>query len=130
DQREGTLFNLFAAIAIFISCLGLLGLATFTAQRRTKEIGVRKVLGAGVGNLIRLVSMDFLKLVIIAIVIAIPVGWFVMNKWLENFAYKTNISWWIFLIAAVIAILIAVLTVSWQAIRAAVANPVESLRME
>ncbi|TAN00122.1 MAG: FtsX-like permease family protein [Chitinophagaceae bacterium] len=130
DQREGTLFNLFAAIAIFISCLGLLGLATFTAQRRMKEIGVRKVLGASVGNLIRLVSVDFLKLVIIAIVIAIPVGWFVMNKWLENFAYKTDISWWIFLAAAAIAILIAVLTVSFQAIRAAVANPVEALRSE
>jgi ABC-type antimicrobial peptide transport system permease subunit len=130
DQREGTLFNLFAAIAIFISCLGLLGLATFTAQRRTKEIGVRKVLGASVGNLIRLVSVDFLKLVIIAIVIAIPVGWFVMNKWLENFAYKTDISWWIFLAAAAMAILIAVLTVSFQAIRAAVANPVEALRSE
>ncbi len=130
DQREGTLFNLFAAIAIFISCLGLLGLATFTAQRRTKEIGVRKVLGASVGNLIRLVSVDFLKLVIIAIVIAIPVGWFVMNKWLENFAYKTDISWWIFLAAAAMAILIAVLTVSFQAIKAAVANPVEALRSE
>lgn len=130
SQREGTLFNLFAAIAIFISCLGLLGLATFTAQRRTKEIGVRKVLGASVGSIIRLVSTDFLKLVIIAIVIAIPVGWFVMNKWLENFAYKTTISWWIFLAAAVIAILIAVLTVSFQAIKAAVANPVESLRTE
>lgn len=130
DQREGTLFNLFAAIAFFISCLGLLGLATFTAQRRTKEIGVRKVLGASVGNLIRLVSIGFLKLVIIAIVIAVPVGWFVMNKWLENFAYKTDISWWIFLAAGAIAILIAVLTVSFQAIRAAVANPVESLRTE
>lgn len=130
NQREGTLFNLFAVIAIFISCLGLLGLATFTAQRRTKEIGVRKVFGASVGNLIRLVSMDFLKLVIVAIVIAIPVGWFFMNKWLENFAYKTNISWWIFLAAAAIAILIAVLTVSFQAIKAAAANPVESLRTE
>jgi ABC-type antimicrobial peptide transport system permease subunit len=130
DQQAGVLFNLFAAIAIFISCLGLFGLATFTAQRRTKEIGVRKVLGASVINIIKMISMDFLKLVIIAIIIAIPVGWFFMNKWLQNFAYKTNISWWIFGLAAVIAILIAVGTVSWQAIRAAVANSVESLRTE
>lgn len=130
DQREGILFNLFACIAIFISCLGLFGLSTFTAQRRTKEIGVRKVLGASVVNIIRMISMNFLKLVIIAIIIAVPVGWFFMDKWLQNFAYKTNISWWIFGLAAVIAILIAIGTVSFQAIRAAVANPVESLRTE
>jgi putative ABC transport system permease protein len=124
------LFNLFAGIAIFISCLGLLGLATFTAQRRRKEIGIRKVLGAGVGNIIRLISMDFLKLVFVAIVIGTPIAWLVMNKWLQNFAYRTNISWWIFVVVGLVAILIALITVSWQAVRAAIANPVKSLRTE
>lgn len=130
DQQAGVLFNLFAAIAIFISCLGLFGLATFTAQRRTKEIGIRKVLGASVINIIRMISVDFLKLVIIAIIIAVPVGWFFMSKWLQNFAYKTNIGWWIFALAGIIAVLIAIGTVSSQAIRAARANPVKSLRIE
>ena len=130
DQRTGTLFNLFAGIAIFISCLGLFGLATYTAQVRTKEIGVRKVLGASVPNIIRLISADFLKLIFIAIIIAIPVAWYGMNKWLEDFAYKANISWWIFLIAACIAIFIALITVSFQAVKAALENPVESLRSE
>ena len=130
DQRSGTLFNIFAGIAIFISCLGLFGLATYTAQVRTKEIGVRKVLGASVPNLIKLISADFLKLIFIAIIIAIPIAWFGMNKWLEDFAYKANISWWIFLVAACIAVCIALITVSFQAIKAAVANPVESLRTE
>lgn len=130
DQRTGALFNLFAGIAIFISCLGLFGLATYTAQVRTKEIGVRKVLGASVPNIIKLISADFLKLIFIAIIIAVPVAWFGMNKWLDDFAYKANISWWIFLIAACIAILIAMITVSFQAVRAAMANPVESLRSE
>jgi putative ABC transport system permease protein len=124
------LFNLFAGIAIFISCLGLLGLATFTAQRRRKEIGIRKVLGAGVGNIIRLISMDFLKLVFVAIVIGTPIAWLVMNKWLQNFAYRTNISWWIFVVVGLVATLIALITVSWQAVRAAIANPVKSLRTE
>jgi ABC-type antimicrobial peptide transport system permease subunit len=130
DRQAGFLFNLFAGIAIFISCLGLLGLATFTAQRRRKEIGIRKVLGAGVGNIIRLISMDFLKLVFVAIVIGTPIAWLVMNKWLQNFAYRTNISWWIFVVVGLVAILIALITVSWQAVRAAIANPVKSLRTE
>ncbi len=130
DVRAGTLFNLFAGIAIFISCLGLLGLATFTTQRRTKEIGIRKVLGASVGNVLRIVSIDFIKLVLIAIVIAIPVAWLAMNKWLQNFAYRINISWWIFAVSGLLAILIALITISWQAIRAARANPVKSLRSE
>lgn len=130
DQRIGTLFNFFAGIAIFISCLGLLGLATYTAQVRTKEIGVRKVLGASVPNIIKLITSDFLKLIFIAIIIAVPVSWFAMNRWLEDFAYRANITWWIFLFAACISILIALITVSFQAIKAAVANPVKSLRSE
>ncbi len=130
DQRAGTLFNFFAGIAIFISCLGLLGLATFTAQRRTKEIGIRKVLGASVVNIIKLISIDFLKLVFLAIIIAIPLSWLAMNNWLQNFAYRTNISGWTFVVAGLLAISIALLTVSWQAVRVARANPVEALRRE
>lgn len=130
DQRTGTLFNLFAGIAIFISCLGLFGLTTYTAQVRTKEIGVRKVLGATVANIIKLMSSDFLKLIFISIIIAVPFAWLAMNKWLADFAFRIHISWWIFLIAGISAILIALITVSLQAIKAAMANPVKSLRTE
>ncbi|GAA4307111.1 ABC transporter permease [Compostibacter hankyongensis] len=130
DQRTGMLFNLFAAIAIFISCLGLFGLATYTAQVRIKEVGIRKVLGATVGNVTALLSVDFLRLVLIAIVAAIPLAWWGMSSWLNNFAYRTRVSWWIFLVAGLSAILIALATVSFQAIRAALANPVKSLRTE
>ena len=130
DQRAGTLFNVFAGIAIFISCLGLFGLATYTAQVKTKEIGIRKVLGASVSGIITLISKDFLRLVIIAIVIATPVAWFAMNKWLQGFAYRVNISWWVFVIAGILATVIALLTISLQAIKAALANPVKSLRTE
>ena len=130
DQRAGALFNVFAGIAIFISCLGLFGLATYTAQVKTKEIGIRKVLGASVSGIVTLISKDFLKLVIIAIVIATPVGWFAMNKWLQGFAYKVNISWWVFVFAGILATVIALLTISFQAIKAAIANPVKSLRTE
>jgi ABC-type antimicrobial peptide transport system permease subunit len=130
EEHAGTLFNAFAGIAIFISCLGLFGLATYTAQVKTKEIGIRKVLGASVASVVQLISKDFLKLVLIAIVIAVPVAWWAMNKWLEDFAYRIDISWWIFIVAAIIASLIALLTVSFQAVRAATANPVKSLRTE
>ncbi len=130
DQRAGTLFNLFAGIAIFISSLGLFGLATYTAQVKVKEIGIRKVLGASIPGIVSLISKDFLKLVIIAIIIAIPVGWWAMNNWLQGFAYRVNISWWIFALAAFVSLLIALLTISFQAIKAAIANPVESLRAE
>ena len=130
EQRTGTLFNVFALIAIFISCLGLFGLATYTAEVKRKEIGIRKVLGANVSGIVKLISKDFFKLVIIAIVIAIPIGWWAMNKWLEGFAYRINISGWVFLLAGTIALLIALLTVSFQAIKAAIANPVDSLRSE
>ena len=121
---------MFAGIAIFISCLGLFGLATYTAQVKFKEIGIRKVLGASVSGIVKLISKDFLKLVIIAIIIAIPVAWWAMNKWLDGFAYRVNISWWVFAMAGVLALLIALITVSFQAIKAAMANPVKSLRTE
>ena len=130
EQRSGTLFKVFAGIAIFISCLGLFGLATYTAQVKTKEIGIRKVLGASVAGIVQLISTDFLKLVIIAIIIATPIAWWAMNKWLEGFAYKVNISWWAFALAGISALIIALATVSFQAIKAAVANPVKSLRSE
>jgi len=130
DNRLAGIVQNFTIIAILISCLGLFGLATFSAEQRTKEIGVRKVLGASVGNVVGLLSKEFLKLVFIAIVIASPVTWFVMNKWLQDFAYRTNISWLVFVFTAVIAIGIALLTISFQAIKAAIANPVKSLRTE
>jgi len=130
EQVVSKLSNYFAFLAIFISCLGLFGLATFTASQRTKEIGVRKVLGASVPNIIALLTTNFLKPVAIAILIAIPISLYAMNQWLGDFEYKVDIGWWIFVVAGVIAILIAMLTVSFQAIKAAIANPVKSLRTE
>lgn len=130
ETLVGKLANYFAIIAIFIACLGLFGLAMFTAEQRTKEIGVRKVLGASVPNIVMLLSRDFLKLVLIAILIASPVAWYVMNQWLDNYAYKIGVEWWVFLLAGVVAIAIAQLTVSYQSIRAALMNPVKSLRSE
>ena len=119
-----------ASIAVLIACMGLFGLAAFSARQRVKEIGIRKVLGAGVADIAKLLSKDFIILVIIAIVIASPIAWYAMNKWLQNFAYKTEISWWVFIAAGLLAIIIAVATVSFQAIKAAMANPVKSLRTE
>ncbi len=130
DQRAGILFNVFAGIAIFISCLGLFGLATYTAEVKRKEIGIRKVLGSSVSGIVQMISKDFLKLVIISIAIAVPVAWWAMSKWLEGFAYRTNIEWWVFAIAGIMALLIALVTVSFQAVKAAIANPVKSLRTE
>jgi putative ABC transport system permease protein len=130
EQKQGTIFTVFACIAIFIASLGLLGLSAFSITQRIKEIGIRKVLGASVSSIVGLFSKDFLKLVIIAAVIAFPVAWYGMNNWLQDFAYRTNISWWIFLIAGIIAASIALFTISVQAIKAALANPVESLRTE
>ncbi|HLL43943.1 MAG TPA: FtsX-like permease family protein, partial [Segetibacter sp.] len=124
------IINSFTLIAIFISCLGLFGLATFSAEQRTKEIGVRKVLGASVLNLTSLLSKDFLKLVTIAIVIATPVAWWSLNNWLRQFTYRIDISWWMFALAGFIAVFIALFTVSFQAIKAAMANPIKSLRTE
>lgn len=130
DQRFAKLFNLFAALAIFIACLGLFGLATFTAQQRKKEIGVRKVLGATLTNVVMLLSKDFLKLVLIGFLVAIPIAWYTMSRWLEDFAYHIQIGAWVFLLAGLAAVLIAVATVSWQSLKAALANPVDSLRDE
>ena len=130
EQRTELLYNIFAGIAIFISCLGLFGLAAYTAQVRTREIGVRKVLGAGVAGILRLLAIDFIKLVFIAILIAVPVAWYMMDKWLQDFAYKTNIGWTVFAIAGCLAMFVAILTISFQSIKAAIANPVKSLRTE
>ena len=130
EQKIGLILSIFAGVTIFVACLGLLGLATFTAEQRTKEIGIRKVLGASIANIVSLLSIDFIKLVFIAFIIATPVAWYMMNKWLQDFAYKTNISSWIFLLTAVLAIAITIITVSFRAIRAAVVNPVDSLRAE
>ena len=124
------LSNYFAFLAIFISCLGLFGLAMFTAEQRNKEIGIRKVLGASSRNIVTLLSSNFLKPVFISLLIAFPVAWLAAQKWLQGFAYRIHISWWIFLVAGIIAILIALITVSFQAIKAAMANPVKSLRSE
>ena len=130
EERFGKLFLNFAILAIIISCLGLLGLASYSTMQRTREIGIRKVLGASVPNIVNLLSRDFLLLVAIAICIASPVAWWVMHNWLKDFAYQIEIGWWIFLVAALLAALIAMITVSFQAIKAAVANPVISLRAE
>lgn len=130
EQNIGTILNIFALLTILVACLGLFGLATYTAEQRTKEIGIRKVLGASVISVTKMLSKDFVKLVFIACLIAFPLAWWAMNKWLQSFAYRIDISWWIFLAAAFIAILIALITVSFQAIKAAIANPVESLRSE
>lgn len=130
DTQAGLLLNLFAVIAIFISCLGLLGLATYTAQIRTKEIGIRRVLGASVGSILNLLGQDFMVLVLLAIVVAVPVALYGTHRWLSDFAYQARIPWWIWGIAAGLSIMIAVVTVCSQALRAAMANPVKSLRSE
>lgn len=130
EQRVGKVVLVFSLIAIVIACLGLFGLATYMAEQRTKEIGIRKVLGASVGGVIQLLSKDFVRLVFISFVIAVPVAWYVMSKWLNDFAYRINIAWWIFALAGGFALFIALVTVSAQAIRAALANPIKSLRSE
>jgi putative ABC transport system permease protein len=113
-----------------IACLGLFRLSTYTAEQRIKEIGIRKVLGAGTGGIVAMLSGDFIRLVLIASVIAFPVSWWVMNQWLHDFAYRITISWWVFVATGLLAIVIALSTVSFQAIKAALANPVKSLRAE
>jgi putative ABC transport system permease protein len=130
ESRQANLINYFTIIAIIISCLGLFGLAAFTAEQRTKEIGIRKVLGASVVGVVGLLSKDFIKLVLIAVVIASPLAWYAMNKWLQNFAYQTSISWQVFVLTTILALGIAFLTISFQAIKAALSNPVKSLRTE
>ena len=126
----GKLAGVFAMLAIFISCLGLFGLAAYTAERRTKEIGIRKVLGASVAGLTGLLAKEFLQLVTVSCIIAFPVAWWFMNNWLQDYAYRTTIQWWMFAFAGIGALLIALITVSFQSIKAAIANPVKSLRTE
>ncbi len=130
EKKTEWLMNAAMSITIFISCMGLFGLGMFNAQRRTKEIGIRKVLGASVVNITTMLSKDFLRLVIIALIIAAPIAYYFSNQWLQDFAYRTDISWWVFVIAGAVAIFIALLTVSFQAIKAAISNPVKSLRTE
>ncbi len=130
EQHTARTASVFSLLAIFIACLGLFGLSAFTAEQRTKEIGIRKILGASVSGIIKLMTTDFLKLVLFVIIIAIPIAWWLMDKWLSDFAYRITINWWIFLIAGLVAIFIALVTISFQAIKAAIANPVKSLRSE
>ncbi|WP_205513051.1 ABC transporter permease [Longitalea arenae] len=130
EKRIGNLTTIFAALAIFISCLGLFGLASFVAEQRTKEIGIRKVLGASIFNLWKMLSKDFVLLVIISCAIAVPLAWYFLHQWLQQYEYRTTISWWIFIIATLGAILLTLLTVTWQAIKAALLNPVKSLKTE
>jgi putative ABC transport system permease protein len=130
EQRTGTLFNVFSGIAILISCLGLLGLATYTAQIRTREIGIRKVLGASVAGIIQLLTKDFIKLVVIAIVIAVPVAWYAMNKWLQDFVYRIDIGYMVFVLAGATAILVALITISFQSVKSAWASPAKILKAE
>ncbi|GGB82606.1 ABC transporter permease [Dyadobacter sediminis] len=130
DERKSSLFLAFSVIAIIIACLGLFGLATFTSEQRRKEIGVRKVLGASVASVVTLLSADFLKLVLIAIIISVPAGWYVMKTWLQSFAYKADLVWWIFALAGLLSVAVALLTISFQSVKAALMNPVKSLRTE
>jgi putative ABC transport system permease protein len=130
EQRVGKIALIFSSLAILIACLGLFGLATFIAEQRTKEIGIRKVLGASVQGIVQMLSKDFAMLVVIAFIIAVPAGWYIMHKWLESFVYRVNLSFWIFIVAGTTAMFIALITVSFQAIKAALNNPVKSLRSE
>jgi len=130
EQQTRKLFSIFSFLAIFIACLGLFGLASFIADRRTKEIGIRKVLGASVPGIVQILNKSFVIWVLLANLIAWPVAWFVMNRWLQNFAYRIELSWWMFVLAAVLALVIALITVSFQSVKAALKNPVDSLRYE
>jgi putative ABC transport system permease protein len=130
DQTMGKVFSVFTFLSLTVACLGLLGLAIYTAERRNKEIGIRKVLGASIQNVVTMLSADFLKLVVISSVISFPIAWYAMNKWLQDFAFRTNISWWVFFLAAGVTMAIALITISFQSIKAALRNPVESLRSE
>ncbi len=130
EQKQGTILLIFTVLTILIACLGLFGLVTFMAQQRTKEIGIRKVLGASIAQITALLSKDFLKLVLLALVIASPLAYFTMQKWLQDFAYRIQICWWVFALSGLLAVLIALITISFQSIKAALANPVKSLRSE
>jgi putative ABC transport system permease protein len=130
EQKQGNILLIFTILAISIACLGLFGLVTFTAEQRVKEIGIRKVLGASVTSIVTLLSKDLMKLVVIATLIASPLAWYGMSKWLQSFAYRVDINWWIFAVAGILAVIIAFVTVSVQSIRAANANPAKSLKSE
>ncbi|MBN1327522.1 MAG: ABC transporter permease, partial [Candidatus Cloacimonetes bacterium] len=130
DIQFGRVFGIFSGLAIFIACLGLFALASFSAIQRTKEIGVRKVLGASVNSIVQLLAKDFLRLVVISIVVAIPATYFIMDSWLQNFAYRITIGWWIFLLSSLIVTFIAAITISYQTIKTAVSNPTKALKYE
>jgi putative ABC transport system permease protein len=130
EHRLGSIFTVFTILSILIACLGLFGLAAFNAEKRSKEIGIRKVLGASVSQITYKLSIDFLKLVGIAILISLPLAWYAMNKWLEDFSYRIEIGWGVFALATILAITISILTVSYQSIKAAIVNPIKSLRTE
>jgi len=130
EERMYALFRLLASIAIFIGCLGLYGVVAFMAESRTKEVGIRKVLGASTGQIVSLFSVEFIGLVLIALIVASPIAWYVMNKWLADFPYKIDIEWWVFAATALLAVSVAFLTVSFQSIKAALMNPVQSLKSE
>jgi putative ABC transport system permease protein len=130
EQRTGSLAIGFAILAIFVACLGLFGLVTYAAEQRTKEVGIRKVLGASVQGIVGLLSKDFLLLVFVSAAIAFPLAWWAMHRWLEDFAYRVGIGWWVFAASGMLVLVIALVTISFQAFRAAMANPVKSLRTE
>jgi putative ABC transport system permease protein len=130
EKRLTVMLTTFTILAILISSLGLLGLIIYTTERRIKEIGIRKVLGASVSHIVALLSKDFIQLILIAVVLASPIAWFLMHKWLENFAYQIDIQWWVFAITALIAVGMALLTIGWQSFKTAMANPVKALRNE
>jgi putative ABC transport system permease protein len=130
EQKVSHILGIFAGLTIFVACLGLFGLATFTAEQRTKEIGIRKVMGASVGSILSLLSKEFVKLVVLAFIIAIPLAWFGMSRWLEDYAYRIDLEWWVFGFAGGLALLIALFIISFQSVKAAFMNPVKSLRSE
>ena len=130
EQKTATVLNIFAILTIFVACMGLFGLATYTAEQRSKEIGIRKVLGASVRQVTGMLSKEFIKLVLIGCCIAVPLSWWAMHAWLQDFAYRIDIRWWVFLLAGAVALTIALFTVSFKAISAALKNPVDALRSE
>ena len=130
EQTAQKVFTLFALLAIFIACMGLLGLAAYITQQRTREIGIRKVLGASVPNIVGLLSKEFIVLVIVALLIASPISWYFMRAWLQNFAYNIDMQWWMFALAGLVAVFIAFATVSYQSVRAAMSNPIKALKQE
>jgi hypothetical protein len=130
EQNTGRIIFIFSVLAIFVACLGLFGLATFTTEQRLREVGVRKVLGASVASIVKLLSRDFLTLVAFAVIISVPLGWWAIGRWLENFAYRIDLEWWMFIMAGIVAIAIASFTISFQSISAARTNPAKTLRSE